>query len=256
MKNVTKMKKKPNKEDYVGKRIEYARREKLMTQDKLAELIGNKKREQVNQWENNQRVPDIYTLKEISKALQVSTDFLLGLTDFESPKEDYKIVNKVTGLNDNAITILDYFNNEYGGLILIPMINFLIEQEELPIDKIAFEKYYQKLNDIETTKENKDTKTKIENKLNDMYEKKLQEWKNQDLKPIISMLETYFTVEIENDKIYTRERDFNNKIPKDLLPKTVLSSEDLLNREYLSRIENITIEAKRKYMERKKQSKK
>lgn len=252
MKNVTKMKKRPTKEDYVGKRIEYARREKLMTQDKLAELIENRKREQVNQWENNQRTPDIYTLKKISQVLGVSTDFLLGLTDFESPKEDYKTVNKVTGLNNNAISILDYFNNECGGYILIPMINFLIEQEELPIDKITFEKYYQKLNDIKTNKENRNTKTKIENKLNDMYERKLQEWKNQDLKPIISMLETYFTVEIENDKIYTRERDFNNKLPKNLLPKTVLSSEDLVNREYLSRIENITIEAKQKYLKERK----
>lgn len=83
----------------------------------------------------------ISSLVKIAEYFNVSTDYLLGLTDLKSPKEDFKTIHKVTGLSDKAIQILQselekdkearkistkYTSFRDG----INMISFLIEHEQ------------------------------------------------------------------------------------------------------------------------------
>lgn len=57
----------------------------------------------------------ISSLVKIAEYFNVSTDYLLGLTDLKSPKEDFKTIHKVTGLLDEAIKNLYSMNIKYDG---------------------------------------------------------------------------------------------------------------------------------------------
>ncbi len=57
----------------------------------------------------------ISSLVKIAEYFNVSTDYLLGLTDLKSPKEDFKTIRKVTGLLDEAIKNLYSMNRKYDG---------------------------------------------------------------------------------------------------------------------------------------------
>lgn len=63
-----------------GEKIKNLRKEKGLTQEQLADLI-NIGRSALSLYEIESRQPDPETLKNIARALNVSTDFLLGCTD-------------------------------------------------------------------------------------------------------------------------------------------------------------------------------
>lgn len=60
----------------------------------------------VSTYLSGDQCPSISLIVKLAEALKVSTDFLLGLSDLESPKEDLKTVYKLTGLSDEAIIAL------------------------------------------------------------------------------------------------------------------------------------------------------
>lgn len=60
----------------------------------------------VSTYMSGDQCPSISLIVKLAEALKVSTDFLLGLSDLESPKEDLKTVYKLTGLSDEAIIAL------------------------------------------------------------------------------------------------------------------------------------------------------
>lgn len=126
MKKVTKTKK-PGKNATLGERIKYARTNLSMKQDDLADKLSID-RTLLPKYENGKRPLYADTLKRIAETLNVSTDYLLGLTDFESPDIDEIAINKQTGLTLEAIKILKELNIKYNGIFL-NTINFLIEQE-------------------------------------------------------------------------------------------------------------------------------
>lgn len=57
----------------------------------------------------------ISSLANIAEYFNVSTDYLLCLTDLKSSKEDFKTVHKVTGLLDESIKNLYSMNRKYDG---------------------------------------------------------------------------------------------------------------------------------------------
>lgn len=67
-----------------GERLRYLRIKKGYSQETLADMvnIGNK---QIWRYENQETEPDGITVARIAKALDTSTDYLLGLTDDPSP---------------------------------------------------------------------------------------------------------------------------------------------------------------------------
>lgn len=64
----------------LGQRLKQLRTRMNHTQDSLAEVIGTNAR-QVWRWENMESEPNNDYLIAIARALDVSTDYLLGLTD-------------------------------------------------------------------------------------------------------------------------------------------------------------------------------
>lgn len=60
-----------------GKRLRIARKNKKLTQRKLAELI-NVTYSSISEWENNHHQPDIDTLGELCQALDVEASWLLS----------------------------------------------------------------------------------------------------------------------------------------------------------------------------------
>lgn len=72
-----------------------------MTQGEFAEFLGIS-RPTVGFYENGTRVPDAVVLKEIAKKCKVSSDWLLGLSDFRS-KEDEHVFASEIGLTEWSI---------------------------------------------------------------------------------------------------------------------------------------------------------
>lgn len=64
-------------------------------------------------------------LVKIAEYFNVSTDYLLGLTDLKSPKEDFKTIHKVTGLLDEGIKNLYSMNRKHDGSIYV--LNLLLD---------------------------------------------------------------------------------------------------------------------------------
>lgn len=68
----------------LGYRLRATRELRGLTQDELAELIGTPPL-QINRYENDKTEPKGDMVARIAIALQVSADYLLGLTDDPSP---------------------------------------------------------------------------------------------------------------------------------------------------------------------------
>lgn len=108
---------------------------------RLRELIKSKKttitalahelkisRQAVSQYADGSTQPNLERLVEIAKYLNVSTDWLLGLTDESSTDVDAQRVSRITGLSANAVEKLSKIKNKHPQ---IDVINFLIVNHKL-----------------------------------------------------------------------------------------------------------------------------
>lgn len=87
-----------------NERLKEIRTKKELTQEEFAKLL-NISPSSISLYESGSREPSLATLVNIAKILDVSTDYLLGLSDNESPVEvvispedKQDIVNKVLKL--------------------------------------------------------------------------------------------------------------------------------------------------------------
>lgn len=69
----------------IGSRVKECREQKGLTQQQLGELI-NVSDATINRYERDLREPGIETIKLLSKVLDCSTDYLLGLSDHTRPE--------------------------------------------------------------------------------------------------------------------------------------------------------------------------
>lgn len=88
-----------------GKRIEEARKAQGLTQQELGDLIGVS-RQRIGQYENGERTLKIYHFREIAKLLNVSTDYLLGLSDIQTSNIDKKEICRRLHIPDEMYDIL------------------------------------------------------------------------------------------------------------------------------------------------------
>ena len=95
-------------------RLKALLKEKKLSRKKLGELVGCSD-STINTYlipqENDYGVqgykaPSVFFITKAAPILGVSTDYLLGLSDFRTPEADY--IGKETGLNDKAIALLKY----------------------------------------------------------------------------------------------------------------------------------------------------
>lgn len=64
----------------IGQIIRELRREMDCTQNKLADVLGVTQ-DSISLWENDKRIPDTQYIVSMAKFFDVTTDYLLGVTD-------------------------------------------------------------------------------------------------------------------------------------------------------------------------------
>lgn len=109
-------------------RIKELRIEKGWTQSQLGKAL-NVKDSAISKYES-ERIPiTAETIKKISELFNVTTDYILCLSDF--PNEYTKIVNTTINLTQNEQELLDIFNkvtNERDQIKLIGRFDEIVEQ--------------------------------------------------------------------------------------------------------------------------------
>ena len=95
----------------IGERIGKLITEKGITQQVLSDRIGVK-RETVVQWLNGSRKIKAEHIIMLCKALDVSADYLLGLSEIESLDPDVKACYHYTGLSETALYTLHNYESE------------------------------------------------------------------------------------------------------------------------------------------------
>lgn len=86
------------------------------TQEKLGLEVGAS-RPTVSEWLSGKRTPNIHQLKKMAQLFDVSTDYLLGLSDKKSPDASARAAATYTGLSDEAVEALHCgLDNQMRGL--------------------------------------------------------------------------------------------------------------------------------------------
>lgn len=109
-----------------AKRLVDLREAKGISQQILADALGVT-RQSLSLYEKAERTVNIELLVKIANYFNVSTDYLLGLSDIQSIDTDMHIACKTTGLNEKAIQSLQYMS-EYDPFFMIIFCR-LIEDE-------------------------------------------------------------------------------------------------------------------------------
>ncbi len=95
---------------FTGKIIKELREQANESQEQLANALNAPNRETIARWENGSRDLKREHIIAIAQHFNVSSDYLLGLSEVKSPNNDIKIACKVTGLSQGAIHNLQYIN--------------------------------------------------------------------------------------------------------------------------------------------------
>lgn len=234
---------------YIGKRIQEIRIEKGLKQENLAEKLKIN-RPNISKYETGETAIPLDILKKISKILNTSTDYLLGLTNCKTPKTNYRAFCDATGIDDTAVEILEEINFVYEGQYLIPIINFLIKQEELPPNETLFEEKYSR---IENSKMTDKEKKKYIRKVDGIYNKVYQKWKDKNCQPFLSSIEDYFITKAEDKNLcltlsgeLKEEEDITNEIEKSNIRKKI-TIQELLEEKQLEEIIESLKKLKEKY---------
>lgn len=90
-----------------AKRLKELREKAGLNQKECAEKL-NVSRGSISFYENEERLPDIETVYNISTLFGVSVDYLIGLTDVKTSNIDIKATCDYTGLTERSISTLNY----------------------------------------------------------------------------------------------------------------------------------------------------
>ncbi len=250
MKKVTKPieEEKPKKDDPIGRRIDYIRRKRGLSQTELGKAVGVTKKT-IIEYEDKNKIP-LNMINKIALALDVTTDYLLGVSDIETIDENMEIVHKTTGLSHNAIKVLMELHEQDNTLNsidknykrLIDTISFLIEQEKsFPINSFSCSSPLEK--DFE--------------KAEKQYNEEERKW-SEIHSYILSTIHNFFVVEVEKEEIHIKDNSMKSMLGKALenyLPETIVLNQDIVNREYLLKIQSKLKKLKQKYKKRKEKKK-
>lgn len=230
-------------------------KEKEIDQDKFASMLDISVGA-ISNYRKGIREPSLTVLEKMAKELKVSIDYLVGNADLKSTDINYKIVQKVTGFTDDAISVLEEYNTIYKGQVLIPILNYLIAQEELPPDETQYEYMYSKADNQEWDEKKKE---QWENTVNEHYEKELEKWKNKNYLPIISMIEYFFNLKVKDEKIYMVDEKvrqiLGDKRIEELFPQAIILKESVADNEYLGEINDQLKKSKQKFKKGKERKK-
>lgn len=112
--------------DKVSKRIVELREAKGETQQELADAIGIT-RQSLSRYEIATRTINVDVLGALAQHFNVTTDYLLGLSDVKSTEKDMKIACEVTGLMEE--TILKIRENTLDARTIDVLVTSIIETD-------------------------------------------------------------------------------------------------------------------------------
>lgn len=113
-----------------GERLGDIMEQKGMSRGALKDATGISL-QSISNYLNDKRKPDCEMVAEIAKALNVSADYLLGLSEVPTRNETIQGINDVTGLWDDAISILRV-EKLTGDCEIASFLSFLIVHEDFP----------------------------------------------------------------------------------------------------------------------------
>lgn len=126
---------KPKTEDYYNSvfasRLRALINNAGITLPDLADSIGAT-RQSIGQWKDGKTQPNATMIKKIAEYFNVSSDYLLGLSDVATRNETIQGINAAIGLSSRAITMLmaEKALNESD---IADFISFLVESEKLQV---------------------------------------------------------------------------------------------------------------------------
>lgn len=120
--------------------------ENKVTQQQLADVL-NIKRQTISLYLNGVSLPPIEKLVDIANYFNVSTDYLLGLAKSPTIEPDIQMIEKYTGLSENAINVLNEnelkiksLNKKYEELyVLFKQKMDLIKEQKKELPKTDYE---------------------------------------------------------------------------------------------------------------------
>lgn len=115
------------KENIFSRRLAELINKKGINQDVLAEKLGVK-RQTISLYVTGQSLPPLEKFIEIANFFTVSTDYLLGISDAPTSKEEIRTTSDYTGLSVDSIKLLNFFYNDddYTRKSLLDHINAMI----------------------------------------------------------------------------------------------------------------------------------
>ena len=104
------------------------------TQEEFGKRVGINRNTIASYLKNKDKKPDTDQLIKISRACNVSTDWLLGLSDVRSSEPDVQSACKYTGLSEKAVENIKRYNRDDENSIVkkmkfIDAVNFMLENE-------------------------------------------------------------------------------------------------------------------------------
>lgn len=134
----------------IGSRINSALAMNNTLQKELAKQL-NVKDNIVSYWCKGDRTPNTTQIIQIANCLNVSTDYLLGLTDVATTDKDLKFVCEYTGLDEKTINFFIKNKNDYGmnNWELVEFIKFIISKIVLD-DNYIFSQNLEEIRDKST----------------------------------------------------------------------------------------------------------
>lgn len=121
---MAKAKREYSPDDYMKpfpKRLRLLMEENGLSQNRLAKILGIS-RQAISSYALGASLPDSEKITTIAKYFKVSTDYLLGISNYR--RQENKNIGEVTGLSEKSIMCLKYMRNERW----MDAVNFIIEQ--------------------------------------------------------------------------------------------------------------------------------
>lgn len=111
---------KRGRKKYTNEHFQEIFNKKLFHQKTVAELVDllGVKKTSIYDWSNGVSFPDIESLIKISRKCNVSVDYLLGLTEYNSLDGNYQSASRVTGLSEDTMKALKEENVGYGAMLI------------------------------------------------------------------------------------------------------------------------------------------
>lgn len=226
----------PKQNSTIGEKIDYIRRNRDVKQEELAQELDIDRQTLIRYETGKTQIP-IKKLVQISKILNVSTDYLLGLNDTETYDIEDNAINKIIGLSPKAIKILKYHKK------LRDIVNFLVQQEEMIL--------LGELPPREVTKFNEEEYRKAEKVYNEEFERI-----TNSCIPLLSLIYNYFLIQAKDEDIYImadgttkKLKDFKYKVNRYLASETI-NTKEFIEKTFLDKIESQLKIAKKKYLKK------